>query len=123
MKRKLSVYLDTSVISALFDDQNPQRKDLTKEFFDKKDNFNLVVSDTVLLEIEKIENPQLHDQMILFVSPFKSFSITPDIEELSLEYVRNGAISQNHLEDAYHIPIATINKMDCLISWNFRHIV
>jgi len=61
--------------------------------------------------------------MLQFVSSFKSFAITPDIEELSLKYVRNGAIPQNHLEDAYHIAIATINEMDCQISWNFRHIV
>ena len=33
MKHKLKVYLDTSVISALFDDRNPERKSLTESFF------------------------------------------------------------------------------------------
>ena len=123
MKRKLSVYLDTSVISALFDNRNPQRKELTEEFFNNKENFNLYVSDTVLLEIDKVESTQLRDQMIQTVSAFKSFEITPDIEELSKKYVKNGAIPESHLEDAYHIAIATMNEMDCLVSWNFRHIV
>ncbi len=29
----MKIYLDTSVISALFDDRNPERKLLTEEFF------------------------------------------------------------------------------------------
>ena len=27
------------------------------------------------------------------------------------------------LNDAYHIAIATVNRMDVLVSWNFKHIV
>lgn len=27
------------------------------------------------------------------------------------------------IEDAVHIAIATVNSMDILVSWNFRHIV
>ncbi len=115
--------MDTSVISALFDDRNPQRKELTKEFFDLKDNFKLFISDTVLLEIDKVDNSQLHDQMIQIVSSIKSFPIAPEVEELSQDYVKNGAIPKTHLEDAFHIAIATINEMDCLVSWNFKHIV
>lgn len=33
--KKIKIYLDTSVISALFDDRNPERQDLTKIFFEK----------------------------------------------------------------------------------------
>ena len=29
----------------------------------------------------------------------------------------------DYSEDALHIAIATLNKMDYLLSWNFRHIV
>jgi hypothetical protein len=25
--------------------------------------------------------------------------------------------------DAYHIALASVNRLDCLISWNFKHIV
>ena len=27
------------------------------------------------------------------------------------------------LDDAYHIAIATVNRLDVLVSWNFKHIV
>jgi len=33
MRRKIKIYLDTSVISALFDERNPERKSLTEAFF------------------------------------------------------------------------------------------
>jgi predicted nucleic acid-binding protein len=34
-KRIQKIYLDTSVISALFDDRMPERKQLTEEFWEK----------------------------------------------------------------------------------------
>ena len=33
------------------------------------------------------------------------------------------AIQESYSEDAYHIAVAIINRVDFLLSWNFRHIV
>jgi len=41
MRRKIRVYLDTSVISALFDERNPERKSLTEAFFAEIGNFEI----------------------------------------------------------------------------------
>ncbi len=43
MVKNIKIYLDTSVISALFDDRNPERRDLTKLFFDKIENFDVYI--------------------------------------------------------------------------------
>ena len=32
-------------------------------------------------------------------------------------------LGQASMNDAYHIAIASVNRLDCLISWNFKHIV
>lgn len=41
MKPKFKIYLDISVISALFDGRNPERKELTENFFEQsKTNWN-----------------------------------------------------------------------------------
>ena len=56
-------------------------------------------------------------------SQFPAFFITDDVEGLANEYVRYGAVPESYLEDAYHIAVAVINEMDCILSWNFRHIV
>ena len=43
MKYKLKLYLDTSVISALFDERNPERKSLTESFFDEIETFEIYI--------------------------------------------------------------------------------
>jgi len=42
---------------------------------------------------------------------------------LGEEYIRDGAIPPSEPEDAYHIAIATVNGIETLASWNFKHIV
>jgi predicted nucleic acid-binding protein len=48
MKRKIKVYLDTSVISAYFDKKNPERQLLTDLFFKRVEMFDAYVSEVVL---------------------------------------------------------------------------
>ena len=49
----MKIYLDTSVISALFDDRNPERKALTEEFFSKIEAYSTYISELTIAEIEK----------------------------------------------------------------------
>ena len=42
---------------------------------------------------------------------------------LAGKYITEGVIGRGKLVDAEHIAIATINRVDVLVSWNFRHIV
>lgn len=43
--------------------------------------------------------------------------------ELAEAYIKEKALGKASLDDAYHIAIATVNRLDVLVSWNFRHIV
>ncbi|NVM02618.1 MAG: hypothetical protein HWN67_09800 [Candidatus Helarchaeota archaeon] len=43
--------------------------------------------------------------------------------ELANYYIKEGVVSNKYLIDAQHIAIATINKVDVLVSWNYKHIV
>ena len=49
--------------------------------------------------------------------------LTAEIERIASEYIGHGAVPEGYPEDAYHIAIATINEVDYLLSWNFKHIV
>ena len=42
---------------------------------------------------------------------------------LAGKYITEGVIGRGKLADAEHIAIATRNRVDVLVSWNFRHIV
>jgi len=123
MKRKMKTYLDTSVISALFDERNPERKALTEAFFKGIGNFESFVSEITVAEIERTPDMQLRSKMKEAVAQFLVLSLTDDVEWLANEYVRYGAVPEGYPEDAYHIAIAGINGVDYLLSWNFKHIV
>ena len=42
---------------------------------------------------------------------------------MAKKYITEGDISDKHLIDAQHIAIATVYKVDVVVSWNFKHIV
>jgi predicted nucleic acid-binding protein len=123
MRKKIKVYLDTSVISALFDDKNPERQDLTKRFFDEIESFKVYISEVVLAEIDDTKDVQLKSKLRTTAVSFEILSIDEDVRRLANEYVKHGAIPSEYSEDALHIAISTLNEIDYLLSWNFRHIV
>ena len=58
--------------------------------------------------------------------PTKSLEIVALDEEaikLASAYVEAGVLSKKFEDDAIHIALATINRVDTLVSWNFKHMV
>jgi hypothetical protein len=43
--------------------------------------------------------------------------------ELATQYIAEKVVGQTCFADCLHIALATINRADYLISWNFKHIV
>ena len=123
MKYRLKLYLDTSVLSALFDERNPERKSLTESFFAETKNFEIFISNITIAEIEKTPDKEIKKKMNEKIVNFSILTISNEIEELVKDIIREGAINESYSEDAYHIAIAIINEMDFLLSWNFRNIV
>lgn len=54
---------------------------------------------------------------------YKYLELTDETRQLALTYINEKALGQASLNDAYHIALASVNRLDCLISWNFKHIV
>jgi len=50
-------------------------------------------------------------------------SDSEEASELAAEYLRHGALGPGSHADALHIALATVGRVDVLVSWNFRHIV
>ena len=119
----MKMYLDTSVISALFDDRNPERKVLTEEFFSRIGIYDAYISELTIAEIESTPDQDLKNKMKQVAKDFSVLEISESVEELAKECVNYGAVPDSYQEDAYHIAIAILNEMDYLISWNFRHVV
>jgi len=46
-----------------------------------------------------------------------------DSKEGGDKYIDTGILTRKSLNDAYHIALASVNRLDLLVSWNFKHIV
>ncbi len=119
----MKVYLDTSVLSALFDVRNPERKELTKEFFSNIRDYEVYISNLTRIEIDKTPDNELREKMQKEISEIEVLPSDEMVQHLTEEYIRYEAISNNYIEDAYHIAVAVVNNLDIVVSWNFRHIV
>ncbi len=119
----MKIYLDTSVFSALFDGRNPERQELTKDFFSKIQEHEAYISDLSRIEVDKTPDEDLREKMSGVIDTLRILLADDVSEQLSKDYIRYGAIPEGYSEDAYHIAIAVINNLDIVLSWNFRHIV
>jgi predicted nucleic acid-binding protein len=120
---KVKVYLDTSVISALFDGRNPDRQFETKRFFESLENLDVFASAITVAEIRGTADPEQRAAMLEFLANFEVLPITEEARQLGNEYLKGGAIPPASANDAYQIAIAVLNEMDVVLSWNFKHIV
>jgi hypothetical protein len=77
----------------------------------------------VLAEIDDTRDVRLRRRLREVAISLKLLSIDEESRTLADKYVRHGAIPSDYPEDALHISIATVNRTDYLISWNFEHIV
>lgn len=49
--------------------------------------------------------------------------LTKDADALAEAYIEAGVLSRSSVEDAQHVAIATLNNLDAVVSWNFKHLV
>ncbi|MFH1320727.1 MAG: PIN domain-containing protein [Bacteroidota bacterium] len=118
----MQLYIDTSVFGGYFEREfQLWTQKLVNQIFDGE--FTAVISDITLAELETAPKNvrELADRII---SENAEFVIAgqPD-KYLAEKYVKEKIVSPKFRSDALHIAIATINKVDVLTSWNFKHIV
>lgn len=120
--RKLRIYIDTSVIGGCFDDEFSEWSNKLFEEFIAGTNI-AVISDVTIAELD--EAPKHIRDKILDIPKvsLEKIEIDNEIKGLAANYINYNAISKKYLDDATHIAAASINKVDILVSWNFKHIV
>lgn len=119
---KPRIYIDTSIAGGYFDEEF---KKPTRLLFDrlKQREIQFIISD--LLELELLRAPA-HVRDLLLQFPSESFDrveITGEGMKLAEEYVAANVVGRTSIEDCRHIALASVQKADVLVSWNFKHIV
>ena len=122
---KPRLYLETSVWNFIFADDAPEKKQITLAFFNKVKNgeYEIFISDTVIQEIERADEDKKR-QLFESIEHYKPkvLEINDDVGRMSREYISEGVIPQTKLDDATHAAVATVHRLDALISWNLKHL-
>jgi len=116
------VYIDTSVVGGYFDEEFEL---WTKLFFESVTNGRFKIAISELLQTELVDAPQLVRQFLTTI-PFAHKIIAEYNEEarqLGNKYIEANIVGKTSLTDCRHIATATVNEIDILTSWNFKHIV
>lgn len=119
---KLRIYADTSVIGGCFDTEFKDYSNRLIEEF-KQGKKILAISDLTLKELENAPR-KVQDVLLRIPDNCKEYLILDnDSKFLSNKYIDEEVIGPRFILDARHTAIATVNRVDVLISWNFQHIV
>ena len=116
------VYIDTSVIGGCLDEEFAGWSQM---LFDEicAGVKTAVVSDLTLRELE--EAPEAVRKVLSGVPEVfvEYVFLTDEVVALANAYIAHGAVTDKHIIDCQHIAMATIGRVDVLVSWNFKHIV
>ena len=120
--RQLLIYADASAIGGCEDPEFASDSLALWEEF-ARGSHTLVLSAHTLRELQGA--PESVRRRVLEV-PREHQMLLADSEEaleLAEAYVRRGIVGPGSHADALHVALATVGRVDVLVSWNFRHIV
>jgi predicted nucleic acid-binding protein len=119
---KQRIYIDTSIVGGFFDEEFEKP---TKALFEKLQRKEIIFVVSDLLRKELINAPSNVRSLLENYEHecFELVYLTEEAKDLANDYISEKVIGKTSLEDCQHIAMATINKVDILASWNFKHIV
>ncbi len=125
--RKIKVYLDTSVISYLDQQDAPEQMKETREVWEriKAGQYEVFISDVVLRELGDCKEEAKRNLLIGHLAEIKYnlIAVDDDIVKLAEKIVTNGVLKQKNIDDCQYIAAAILSNCDIIVSWNFKHIV
>ena len=124
--RKLKVYLDTSVVSYLYQVDAPEKMQNTLDLWELFRNrvYEVHISDIVVREISGCREEKLKILLdYLDQIDYNIIETDEDTVELAGKFIDFGILKQKSFDDCQHIAAAILAGCDIITSWNFKHIV
>lgn len=115
-----SLYLDTSVIGGYFDAAFMAD---TRALWRLKEAGRFRFVSSVLVDQEIARAPEqvralLHDAF----DPADLLPMTTEALELAGHYLAHRVVPVTFTDDARHVAVCTVARLDYLVSWNFKHL-
>ncbi|MBA2502027.1 MAG: PIN domain-containing protein [Pyrinomonadaceae bacterium] len=119
---KQSIYLETSVVGAYLDNGEPFRRDLTIRWWEHEmAEYRAVISPLVVRELERVSEPHRTGYLKL-VESLEAVELADEAAILAEGYIARGIFHRKYIADALHTAIASVHKIDYLVTWNFGHL-
>ncbi len=123
-----SVYLETTVIGNIAGRMHPDpkiaaRQQVTREWWTTApDRYDLYVSEITIEECGD-GDPDAAMERVELVRNIDLIETSAEAEELAELLVNRLAVPASEPRDALHIAIATVNAVQFIVTWNFKHIL
>ncbi|MDR0486261.1 MAG: PIN domain-containing protein [Elusimicrobiota bacterium] len=122
--RKFKVYLDTSVISYLSQDDTPEKMKETLDFWDavKTGLFDVFISTAVIEEINKCPNPKRGFMLErLSEIDYVEIKVSQEVNAIARQIIDEGILPPKARFDSFHIAAAIAAGCHYIASWNMKH--
>jgi len=119
---KKSLYIETSVIGAYLDNGEPFRRDLTIRWWEHElCEYRAFSSVLVKRELECLSEPHRTSYLNLN-EKLDTLELSEEVAILAEGYISRGIFHRKYIGDALHVAVASVHKVDYLVTWNFGHI-
>lgn len=125
MEQKPTIYIETTIPNFFFDfkNQSAEKKVDTVFFWNNNlKDFEPVISLAVARELSVVLDEELKRELLKFIENIKNIEINEEVIALAEKYVAEGMIPHKYSADAIHLAVATIHKIDYLLTWNIQHL-
>ena len=121
---KESLYLDTSVPSAYYDDRDKKRLEATIKFWKEVlPSYKTYVSEITVKELNDTKDENLRKKFKKLIKGFKVLKTKKVIKDLAESYIEKEIFSEKYIDDARHVAMVSYYKISYLVSWNYKHMV
>lgn len=122
--KKESLYLDTSVPSAYYDERAKERMEATIKFWKETlPYYKVYVSEITVEELDDTKDESLRRKFRELIKDFKVLKIKKSIRDLAIAYIKEGIFPEKYVDDAIHVAMASFYEISYLVSWNYEHLV
>jgi hypothetical protein len=120
VRRAPSLYLDTSVIGGYYDAEFMADTRVLWQLLEAR-RFRFYSSVIVDREISRAPESVRTLMRRTFASS-EVLPLTTEAMELAGHYLEQGVVPGKYTDDARHVAICTLARIDFLVSWNFKHL-
>jgi len=121
-----TVYIETTIPSSYHDHRpGPEmvaRRGWTRQWWDgRRDQYSLFTSAAVLDELRRGSHPD-QDRKFALLEGLPLLEITREVVETAEVYIKRYVMPSDPAGDALHLALATVYKIDVLLTWNCEHL-